>query len=106
MELKPGYKQTEVGVIPEDWEVTTTRRIRFCVHTVRSATPMPTVVNAGSNDHRGASIVATEFEHSNTCSIDDVSIRNGLHDDSVIEKVTVFTNGMKIVRAVAFVEAR
>ena len=20
MELKPGYKQTEVGVIPEDWE--------------------------------------------------------------------------------------
>jgi len=20
-ELKPGYKQTEVGVIPEDWEV-------------------------------------------------------------------------------------
>lgn len=23
MELKPGYKQTEVGVIPEDWEITT-----------------------------------------------------------------------------------
>lgn len=23
MELKPGYKQTEVGVVPEDWEVTT-----------------------------------------------------------------------------------
>ncbi len=22
MEVKPGYKQTEVGVIPEDWEVT------------------------------------------------------------------------------------
>jgi len=22
MELKPGYKQTEVGVIPEDWETT------------------------------------------------------------------------------------
>ena len=21
MELRPGYKQTEVGVIPEDWEV-------------------------------------------------------------------------------------
>jgi hypothetical protein len=21
MELKPGYKQTEVGVIPEDWDV-------------------------------------------------------------------------------------
>ena len=26
MELKPGYKQTEVGVIPEDWDVTATRR--------------------------------------------------------------------------------
>jgi type I restriction enzyme S subunit len=23
MELKPGYKQTEIGIIPEDWEVTT-----------------------------------------------------------------------------------
>ena len=23
MEVKPGYKQTEVGVIPEDWEVDT-----------------------------------------------------------------------------------
>ena len=23
MEVKPGYKQTEVGVIPEDWEVST-----------------------------------------------------------------------------------
>ena len=22
MELKPGYKRTEVGVIPEDWEIT------------------------------------------------------------------------------------
>ncbi len=21
MEVRPGYKQTEVGVIPEDWEV-------------------------------------------------------------------------------------
>ena len=25
MELKPGYKQTEVGVIPEEWEVATAR---------------------------------------------------------------------------------
>ena len=23
MELKPGYKQTEVGVIPEEWEAST-----------------------------------------------------------------------------------
>ena len=27
MEVRPGYKQTEVGVIPEDWEVQAARRI-------------------------------------------------------------------------------
>ena len=27
MEVKPGYKQTEVGVIPEDWEVSTAWQI-------------------------------------------------------------------------------
>jgi type I restriction enzyme S subunit len=27
MELKPGYKQTEVGVIPEDWAVQKLREI-------------------------------------------------------------------------------
>jgi len=27
MEVKPGYKQTEVGVIPEDWVETTVREI-------------------------------------------------------------------------------
>ena len=27
MEVKPGYKQTEVGVIPEEWEVKPLKRI-------------------------------------------------------------------------------
>ena len=27
MEVKPGYKETEVGVIPEDWEVTNIKKI-------------------------------------------------------------------------------
>lgn len=27
MEVKPGYKQTEVGVIPEDWEITAVGRV-------------------------------------------------------------------------------
>ena len=27
MEMKPGYKQTEVGVIPEDWDVIQTSRL-------------------------------------------------------------------------------
>ena len=26
MEVKPGYKQTEVGVIPEEWEVSSVGR--------------------------------------------------------------------------------
>jgi len=29
MEVKPGYKLTEVGVIPEDWEVRTLERIAY-----------------------------------------------------------------------------
>ena len=29
MEVKPGYKQTEVGVIPEEWEVRTLRDLSF-----------------------------------------------------------------------------
>lgn len=29
MELKPGYKQTEVGVIPEDWELKTFSEVAF-----------------------------------------------------------------------------
>ena len=30
MEVKPGYKQTEVGIIPEEWEVSTARsRVRY-----------------------------------------------------------------------------
>ena len=28
MELKPGYKQTEVGVIPEDWDDRSLGQIR------------------------------------------------------------------------------
>ena len=34
MEVKPGYKQTEVGVIPEDWESTTVQQL---ASTVRNA---------------------------------------------------------------------
>jgi type I restriction enzyme S subunit len=29
MEVKPGYKQTELGIIPEDWECTTVGRLVF-----------------------------------------------------------------------------
>jgi len=42
MELKPGYKQTEVGVIPEDWEVGTLGHfwaVIDCKHVTASFTP-------------------------------------------------------------------
>ena len=29
MEVKPGYKQTEVGVIPEEWDAEATRMILY-----------------------------------------------------------------------------
>ncbi|MGI2026570.1 restriction endonuclease subunit S [Endozoicomonas acroporae] len=38
MELKPGYKQTEVGVIPEDWDV---KRIGDLGTIVRGGSPRP-----------------------------------------------------------------
>ena len=34
MEVKPGYKQTEVGVIPEEWDVEAARRHRATFATV------------------------------------------------------------------------
>jgi type I restriction enzyme, S subunit len=39
MELKPGYKQTEVGVIPEDWEVVTASEACSLVVDCKNRTP-------------------------------------------------------------------
>jgi type I restriction enzyme, S subunit len=45
MELKPGYKHTEVGVIPEDWEV---RRLIECCNKITDGThDTPTPVSTG-----------------------------------------------------------
>ena len=41
MEVRPGYKQTEVGVIPEDWEVK--RLGALAAHSYGFKNPMPTV---------------------------------------------------------------
>jgi type I restriction enzyme S subunit len=38
MEVKPGYKQTEVGVIPDDWEVKTLGELS---NIYRGASPRP-----------------------------------------------------------------
>jgi type I restriction enzyme, S subunit len=34
-QIKPGYKQTEVGVIPEDWEIKTLQEITDCLDNLR-----------------------------------------------------------------------
>ena len=39
MDVKPGYKQTEVGVIPEDWEVTTAAAVCDLVVDCKNRTP-------------------------------------------------------------------
>jgi type I restriction enzyme S subunit len=39
MELKAGYKQTEVGIIPEDWEITQLKNIIFKIIDNRGKTP-------------------------------------------------------------------
>jgi type I restriction enzyme S subunit len=41
MEVKPGYKQTEVGIIPEEWEVRTLGEIggvRMCKRVLKHQT--------------------------------------------------------------------
>jgi len=45
MEVKPGYKQTEVGVIPEDWEVVTATQACDLVVDCKNRTP-PFVVDS------------------------------------------------------------
>ena len=45
MEVKPGYKQTEVGVIPEDWEISLLRKsaLSRLVHSARFSRLMNTM---------------------------------------------------------------
>ena len=49
MEVKPGYKQTEVGVIPEDWEV---KRIGDFTDCTAGGTPSTMVPNYWGGDIR------------------------------------------------------
>ena len=56
MEVKPGYKQTEVGVIPEDWEAAAVADL------VEPSTPICYgVVQVGQHIESGVPIVAIKF---------------------------------------------
>jgi type I restriction enzyme S subunit len=46
MEVRPGYKQTEVGVIPEEWEVTSVARVCSLIVDCKNRTP-PVVDGGG-----------------------------------------------------------
>ena len=48
MELKPGYKQTEVGVIPEEWEVTSLAGLRI-ITSVTELNAVRTPTGSGSS---------------------------------------------------------
>ena len=48
MEVKPGYKQTEVGVIPEDWDVHSS--VTCGLHHEGSATRLPMVSSGKTRD--------------------------------------------------------
>ena len=50
--IKPGYKQTEVGVIPEDWECQPLGRHRFIVAIRLRACKAPFVANGHSSCQR------------------------------------------------------
>ncbi|MBV6424237.1 MAG: hypothetical protein NAOJABEB_02047 [Steroidobacteraceae bacterium] len=50
MELKPGYKRTEVGVIPEDWVVDTMLGIAFQIMDFRGRTPKKLGLEWGGGD--------------------------------------------------------
>lgn len=72
MELKPGYKQTEVGVIPEDWEVAPLRsccsKITDGTHdtpsTVRTGIPFLTAIHVKDNSVEYEScLYITEADH-------------------------------------------
>ncbi|MCA9642921.1 MAG: restriction endonuclease subunit S, partial [Myxococcales bacterium] len=50
MEVKPGYKQTEVGVIPRDWEPDTMLRISRQIMDYRGRTPKKLGMEWGGGD--------------------------------------------------------
>jgi len=59
MELKPGYKQTEVGVIPEDWEVV---KLRDLCHSITDGTHFtPRYVDQGIPFYSVENVTAGNF---------------------------------------------
>ena len=68
MELKPGYKQTEVGVIPEEWEV---RRLQNIV----SAGPKNGYSGRVGGDSKGTQTLRLTATSSGYLVLDDETVK-------------------------------
>lgn len=66
MELKPGYKQTEVGIIPEDWEV---RQLEASAKVVDSLHQTPQFCNDGYSMVRVTDIKPGDLNLAETCKV-------------------------------------
>jgi len=85
MEVKPGYKQTEVGVIPEEWEV---GRVRSLIQSMKSGLSrrleaqdigIPVLTSANIQNNR---LVADElkywyFDDPQGANVDDYVLNDG-----------------------------
>jgi type I restriction enzyme, S subunit len=57
MELKPGYKETEVGVIPEEWESASVRRIASCARSAIVGGPFGSDLVSSDYVDRGVPVI-------------------------------------------------
>ena len=72
MELKPGYKKTEVGVIPEEWEVVTAAAACELVVDCKNRTP-PVVAGGDFAVVRTPNVRAGKFVREDLRFTDEVS---------------------------------
>jgi len=67
MEVKPGYKQTEIGVIPEDWEVS--HLSKLCTLIVDGTHQTPQYVSVGVPFYSVENVVGNRFTDSKHISM-------------------------------------
>jgi len=68
MELKPGYKQTEVGAIPEDWDVTTLDKVS---EMSSGTTPSRSLMDRYFNNGSIAWVKTLDLNNSDICETDE-----------------------------------
>jgi len=69
MEVKPGYKQTEVGAIPEDWDAS--HLSKLCTLIVDGTHQTPRYVTSGVPFYSVENVVGNKFKNSKCISIEE-----------------------------------